>query len=64
MYTNNEQFMLIFINVRFQVIYQLLLDWKQANTRDAQLGTLVSILWSCQEYDCVERLVAARKNPS
>ncbi|KYN33716.1 Receptor-interacting serine/threonine-protein kinase 1 [Trachymyrmex septentrionalis] len=47
-----------------EVIYQLLLDWKQANTRDAQLGTLVSILWSCQEYDCVERLVAARKNPS
>lgn len=47
-----------------EVIYQLLLDWKQANTRDAQLGTLVSILWSCQEYDCVERLAAARKNPS
>ncbi|XP_011629961.2 LOW QUALITY PROTEIN: uncharacterized protein LOC105422322 [Pogonomyrmex barbatus] len=47
-----------------EVIYQLLLDWKQANTRDAQLGTLVSILWSCQEYDCVERLVAARKDPS
>ncbi|XP_029170384.1 protein immune deficiency [Nylanderia fulva] len=45
-----------------EVIYQLLLDWKQANTRDAQLGTLVSILWSCQEYDCVERLAAARKN--
>ncbi|XP_012537876.1 protein immune deficiency isoform X2 [Monomorium pharaonis] len=47
-----------------EVIYQLLLDWKQANTRDAQLGTLVNILWSCQEYDCVERLVAIRKNPS
>lgn len=47
-----------------EVIYQLLLDWKQANTRNAQLGTLVTILWSCQEYDCVERLVAARKNPS
>lgn len=45
-----------------EVIYQLLLDWKQVNTRDAQLGTLVSILWSCQEYDCVERLAAARKN--
>ncbi|EFN61166.1 Receptor-interacting serine/threonine-protein kinase 1 [Camponotus floridanus] len=45
-----------------EVIYQLLLDWKQANTQDAQLGVLVSILWSCQEYDCVERLAAARKN--
>ncbi|XP_070166208.1 immune deficiency isoform X1 [Polyergus mexicanus] len=45
-----------------EVIYQLLLDWKQANTRDAQLGALVSIMWSCQEYDCVERLVAVRKN--
>ncbi|XP_011145967.1 uncharacterized protein LOC105187066 [Harpegnathos saltator] len=47
-----------------EVIYQLLLDWKQANTRDARLGTLVSALWSCQEYDCVERLAAARKTPS
>ncbi|XP_014484748.1 PREDICTED: uncharacterized protein LOC106749612 [Dinoponera quadriceps] len=46
-----------------EVIYQLLLDWKQANTQDARLGTLVSALWSCQEYDCVERLVAARKTP-
>ncbi|XP_050466353.1 protein immune deficiency [Cataglyphis hispanica] len=45
-----------------EIIYQLLLDWKQANTRDAQLGMLVSILWSCQEYDCVERLAAAHKN--
>ncbi|EZA59026.1 hypothetical protein DMN91_010904 [Ooceraea biroi] len=44
-----------------EVIYQMLLDWKQANTRDAQLGILISVLWSCQEYDCVERLVAARK---
>ncbi|XP_012222076.1 protein immune deficiency isoform X2 [Linepithema humile] len=47
-----------------EVIYQLLLDWKQVNTRDAQLGTLVSILWSCGEYDCVERLAAARKSSS
>ncbi|XP_071553583.1 immune deficiency [Temnothorax nylanderi] len=47
-----------------EIIYQLLLDWKQTNTRDAQLGTLVSILWSCQEYDCVERLAEARKNSS
>lgn len=47
-----------------EVIYQLLLDWKQANTQDAQLGTLVSILWSCQEYDCCERLAAARENSS
>ncbi|XP_032667986.1 protein immune deficiency isoform X2 [Odontomachus brunneus] len=47
-----------------EVIYQLLLDWKQANTQDARLGTLISALWSCQEYDCVERLVATRKVPS
>ncbi|TGZ51524.1 immune deficiency [Temnothorax longispinosus] len=47
-----------------EIIYQLLLDWKQANTRDAQLGTLVSILWDCQEYDCVEQLAEARKNSS
>ncbi|XP_012276037.1 receptor-interacting serine/threonine-protein kinase 1 [Orussus abietinus] len=40
-----------------QVIYQILLDWKQANTKDAQLGILVSVMWSCQEYDCVQRLV-------
>ncbi|XP_020290593.1 uncharacterized protein LOC109858091 isoform X2 [Pseudomyrmex gracilis] len=45
-----------------EVIYQLLLDWKQANTRDAKLGILVSILWSCQEYDCVERLAATRSS--
>ncbi|XP_070525642.1 immune deficiency isoform X2 [Cardiocondyla obscurior] len=47
-----------------EVIYQLLLDWKQANTRDAQLGMLVRLLWSCQEYDCVERLASTRKNSS
>lgn len=44
-----------------QVIYQILRDWKQINTKDAQLGDLVCLIWSCQEYDCVERLVAAHK---
>ncbi|XP_015584805.1 receptor-interacting serine/threonine-protein kinase 1 [Cephus cinctus] len=47
-----------------QVIYQVLLDWKQTNTKDARLGDLICIIWSCQEYDCVERLAAARKKPS
>lgn len=44
-----------------EVIYQLLLDWKQANTKDAEIGNLVSVLWACQEYDCAERLVAVHK---
>ncbi|KAG7204189.1 hypothetical protein KM043_002025 [Ampulex compressa] len=47
-----------------EVIYQFLLDWKQANTKDAELGKLVSILWSCQEYDCAERLAAVCKSSS
>ncbi|CAL7949461.1 unnamed protein product [Xylocopa violacea] len=42
-----------------EVIYQLFLDWKQANTKDAEIGKLISILWACKEYDCAERLVSA-----
>ncbi|XP_076762579.1 death domain-containing immune deficiency protein isoform X3 [Xylocopa sonorina] len=41
-----------------EVIYQLFLDWKQANTKDAEIGKLINILWTCKEYDCVERLVS------
>ncbi|KAL2722547.1 protein immune deficiency [Vespula squamosa] len=43
-----------------EVIYQLLLDWKQANTKDAQIGNLVQVLWLSQEYDCAERVANAR----
>ncbi|XP_043277520.1 protein immune deficiency [Venturia canescens] len=42
-----------------EVIYQALLDWKQANTKKAQIGVLTRTLWSCREYDCAERLAAA-----
>ncbi|KOC63318.1 Receptor-interacting serine/threonine-protein kinase 1 [Habropoda laboriosa] len=53
-------------NYRFkgisEVIYQIFLDWKQANTKNAKIGNLVDILWSCREYDCVERLVSAHGN--
>lgn len=51
-------------NYRFkgigEVIYQILLDWKQANTKDADIGKLVNALWTCKEYDCAERLAFAR----
>lgn len=47
-----------------EVIYQLLIDWKQANTKDAKIGRIVTALWACQEYDCVERLVTAHSNLS
>lgn len=43
-----------------EVVYQMLLDWKQVNTADAQIGILIDILWSCQEYDCAERVAEAR----
>ncbi|XP_066587349.1 protein immune deficiency isoform X2 [Prorops nasuta] len=43
-----------------EVIYQFLLDWKQNRTREASLGHLVTVMWACQQYDCVERLVATR----
>ncbi|OAD58372.1 Receptor-interacting serine/threonine-protein kinase 1, partial [Eufriesea mexicana] len=53
-------------NYRFQgiseVIYQIFLDWKQANTKDADLGNLINILWECKEYDCAERLVSVHSN--
>lgn len=51
-------------NYRFrgisEVIYQIFLDWLQANTKDAEIGKLISILWACKEYDCAERLVSTR----
>ncbi|KAK1116625.1 hypothetical protein K0M31_018244 [Melipona bicolor] len=43
-----------------EVIYQLFLDWKQANTKNADIGNLINILWICKEYDCAIRLVSAR----
>ncbi|KAK2581627.1 hypothetical protein KPH14_002129 [Odynerus spinipes] len=43
-----------------EVVYQFLLDWKQVNTTDARIGNLMQILWSCQEYDCAERVAEAR----
>lgn len=45
-----------------EVIYQIFLDWKQANTKDARIGSLIDVLWFCREYDCAERLVSARTN--
>lgn len=45
-----------------EVIYQIFLDWKQANTKDAKIGKLINILWTCKEYDCAEQLVSVRKN--
>ncbi|XP_076638487.1 death domain-containing immune deficiency protein isoform X1 [Colletes latitarsis] len=45
-----------------EVIYQIFLDWKQANTKDAEIGNLINLLWVCREYDCVERLVFAHKD--
>ncbi|XP_050589688.1 protein immune deficiency isoform X1 [Bombus affinis] len=43
-----------------EVIYQIFLDWKQANTKNADIGNLINILWICKEYDCAIRLAAAR----
>ncbi|KAL2741966.1 protein immune deficiency [Vespula maculifrons] len=43
-----------------EVIYQLLLDWKQANAKDAHIGNIIQALWLSQEYDCAERLANAR----
>ncbi|KAK9306102.1 hypothetical protein QLX08_003153 [Tetragonisca angustula] len=43
-----------------EVIYQLFLDWKRANTKNADIGNLINILWICKEYDCAIRLVSAR----
>lgn len=43
-----------------EVVYQLLLDWKQTNTTNAQIGILTQTLWSCREYDCAERVAEAR----
>ncbi|XP_076235306.1 death domain-containing immune deficiency protein [Calliopsis andreniformis] len=55
-------------NYRFrgisEVIYQIFLDWKQANTKDAKIGNLVNVLWTCEEYDCAERLVTFRAQSS
>ncbi|XP_035719836.1 protein immune deficiency-like [Vespa mandarinia] len=47
-----------------EVIYQLLLDWKQANAKDAHIGNLIHVLWLSQEYDCAERLANARTKRS
>ena len=53
-------------NYRFrgisEVIYQIFLDWKQANTNSAEVGYLMNVLWACQEYDCAERLISFRKS--
>ncbi|CAD1480518.1 unnamed protein product, partial [Heterotrigona itama] len=43
-----------------EVIYQLFLDWKRANTKNADIGNLINILWICKEYDCAIRLASAR----
>ncbi|XP_031825438.1 death domain-containing immune deficiency protein isoform X2 [Nomia melanderi] len=45
-----------------EVIYQILLDWKQANTKDASIGNLTNLLWVCQEYDCATRLASVHEN--
>ncbi|XP_057324022.1 protein immune deficiency isoform X1 [Microplitis mediator] len=41
-----------------EVIYQLLLDWKYLNGRNASIGTIINHLWKCQIYDCAEKLAA------
>lgn len=43
----------------FQMIYQILLDWKRENGTDAQIGLLVKVLWEHCQYDCAERLATA-----
>ncbi|XP_043527275.1 protein immune deficiency isoform X2 [Frieseomelitta varia] len=43
-----------------EVIYQLFLDWKRANTKNANIGNLINILWICKEYDCAILLASAR----
>ncbi|XP_033328246.2 death domain-containing immune deficiency protein isoform X1 [Megalopta genalis] len=45
-----------------EVIYQMFLDWKQANTKTAEIGNLTNALWACQEYDCAKRLATSRKD--
>ncbi|XP_076284484.1 death domain-containing immune deficiency protein [Lasioglossum baleicum] len=45
-----------------EVIYQIFLDWKQANTKAAEIGHLTNALWVCQEYDCAKRLASSRKD--
>ncbi|XP_046419440.1 protein immune deficiency [Neodiprion fabricii] len=47
-----------------EVVYKLLLDWKQAKAEDAQLGQLISIIWSCREYDCAEQLADSYNKPA
>ncbi|XP_078036066.1 death domain-containing immune deficiency protein [Augochlora pura] len=45
-----------------EVIYQMFLDWKQANTKTAEIGHLTNALWACREYDCAKRLASSRKD--
>ncbi|XP_033216038.1 uncharacterized protein LOC117172339 [Belonocnema kinseyi] len=47
-----------------EIVYQILLDWKQMNSKDAKLGILVEAMWSSREYDCVYKLAESRKDPS
>lgn len=42
-----------------EVIYRILIDWKQSYTKDATIGRLVCDMWSSREYDCVHQLAAA-----
>jgi hypothetical protein len=43
-----------------EVLYHILIDWKQSCTKEATIGCLIYAMWLSKEYDCVERLVAAQ----
>ncbi|XP_011500701.1 PREDICTED: uncharacterized protein LOC105364473 [Ceratosolen solmsi marchali] len=43
-----------------EVLYHILIDWKQSCTKEATIGRLICALWLSHEYDCIERLVSAQ----
>ncbi|NP_001135910.1 immune deficiency [Nasonia vitripennis] len=42
-----------------EVIYKLLVAWKNAHTQDATIGQLIEAMWKSMEYECVEKLAMA-----
>lgn len=47
-----------------EIIYQFLLDWKRANSKDAKLGILVIAMWSSHQYECVKEIEKSRRKSS
>ncbi|KAL7303110.1 hypothetical protein TKK_0004322 [Trichogramma kaykai] len=41
-----------------EIVYQLLISWKQNFTSDATVGCIIKALWSAREYDCVLRFAS------